>query len=313
MKILSMSGFVPEHICDTIRFTRYAGDNNISHYCGYASDFVSQVMMDDQIGGAVYPKSCDSARIITSYLSNCGKFWYQLNVPVFGTTGAEDYFASSIREYKKAIEKHYGISLEDVVNRSELVNVRNHEIKKTYDNLEKYSYSDYLMRIHKMLQLPLADQKWEENSIIKTFTKKPVFIVGSFLSNPAIPMVIEQAGLKVVGDNLPESGRLVSTAPVNTSGEIYHEIAKSILSARLSPTQDSFREIIKTDLNEIRKKSVCGVIFVLQKYCEPYEYLYNIYKPQLDSLGIKSLKLSVNGTNDDRKVALSVEAFADSL
>lgn len=313
MTILSMSGFVPEHICDTIRFTQFTGDNNISHYCGYASDFISQVMTDDQIDGAVYPKSCDSARILTSYLSNCGKFLYQLNVPVFSATGAVDYYASSIRAYKEALEKHYGISREDIETRSERINLRNREIKRTYDNLAQYSYSDYLMHIHEMLQLPLTDQKWDNSIKMNVSTKKPVFIVGSFLSNPTIPIMIEQAGLTVVGDNLPESGRLANTEPVNTSGEIYHEVAKSILSARLSPTQDAFRDIIKIDLNEIKEKSVRGVIFVLQKYCEPYEYLYNIYKSQLDSLGIKSIKLSVNGTNDDRKVALSVEAFADSL
>ncbi len=308
-----MSGFVPEHICDTVRFTRYAGDNNISHYCRYASDFISQVIMDNEIDGAVYPKSCDSTRIITSYLSNCGKFLYQLNVPVYGTVGAEDYFASSIREYKEAVEKHYNISIDDIKSRSELINERNQAIKKTYSDIAKYSYSDYLTRIHNLLKQPLLSQKWGENIKKREPTNKPVFIVGSFLSNTTIPSLIEQADLTVVGDSLPESGRLVSTKPVNTSGDIYREIAISIMSARLSPSQNSFKDIIKDDIDEIQKKSTCGVIFVLQKYCEPYEYLYNIYKNQLDALGIKSLKLSVNGTNDDSKVALAVEAFSDSL
>ena len=33
MNILALSGFVPEQICDTVRFTRYTGDRNITHYC----------------------------------------------------------------------------------------------------------------------------------------------------------------------------------------------------------------------------------------------------------------------------------------
>ena len=85
MKILSMSGLIPEHICDTVRFTQYTGDRNISHYCGYASDFISQVIQDDTIDGAVFPKSCDSTRILLSYLSDTEKFIHQINVPQIGS------------------------------------------------------------------------------------------------------------------------------------------------------------------------------------------------------------------------------------
>ena len=44
MKLLAISGFVPEQICDVVRFTQYGGERNIAHYCGYASDFVSQAV-----------------------------------------------------------------------------------------------------------------------------------------------------------------------------------------------------------------------------------------------------------------------------
>ena len=84
MKILSLSGFVPEQICDTVRFTQYEGERTISHYCGYASDFISQVMNDASIDGAVFPKSCDSTRVISSYLAECGKFLYQFRFDVAG-------------------------------------------------------------------------------------------------------------------------------------------------------------------------------------------------------------------------------------
>ena len=70
MRILSLSGFVPEQICDVVRFTQYEGDYKISHYCGYVSDYISQVLNDASIDGAVFPKSCDSSRVISSYLSN---------------------------------------------------------------------------------------------------------------------------------------------------------------------------------------------------------------------------------------------------
>ena len=308
-----MSGFVPEHICDTVRFTRYSGDRGISHYCGYASDFVSEVLQDGSVDGAVYPKSCDSTRIITSYLSGSGKFHYQINVPVYGAPGAEEYFAGSIRSYKEAVEDHYGISIDDIYERTEKINRRNRAIGRTYGELSCFSYASYLGAIHRMLKMPLADQNWDGAIEPRGSTGRNVFIVGSFLSNIEIAKMMEEAGLTVVGDTLPESGRLVSMRPAGLSGDIYREIAASMLSARLSPTQNSFRTIFLRDIEEIGRKSAKGVIFITQKYCEAYDYLYSAYSSALDARGIPSLKLTVTDTEDTRKAALALEAFADTI
>ena len=313
MRILSMSGFVPEQICDTVRFTQYAGERNISHYCGYASDFVSQVIQDNRIDGAVYPKSCDSTRVITSYLSGSGKFFHQINVPSYRTIGAEDYFAYSIKSYKKAIENYYGILINDIEQRIEKINHRNKVIGQIYDDISSISYTHYLESIHHMLKMPLIEQDWKDSIEARTSTGKDVFIVGSFLSNIEIVRLIEASGLTIVGDTLPESGRLVSVQPVELGEDIYKGIAVSLLSARISPTQNSFRLILEKDVEEIKRKSVKGVIFITQKYCEPYDYLYSVYKPAVESLGIAMLQLTVNDTEDIRKVALALEAFADTL
>ena len=313
MRILSMSGFVPEQICDTVRFTQYTGERTISHYCGYASDFISQVIQDDSIDGAVYPKSCDSTRILTSYLSARGKFLYQINIPAYESFGGEDFFAESIKSYKAAVENYYGNSIDDIHCRAEKINLRNKAISQSYDQIREFSYTDYLEHIHHMLKKPLAEQEWKGDIKSGKASDKNVFLIGSFLSNIEIPRMIEQAGMTVVGDTLPESGRLASAQPVALSGDIYKEIAKSILSMRLSPTQNSFRKILEKDIEEIRKKAVKGVIFITQKYCESYDYLYSVYQPVLRSMGISVLQFSVNDTEDTGKAALALEAFADTL
>lgn len=313
MKILSMSGFVPEQICDTVRFSQYAGERNISHYCGYASDFISQVLLDDSIDGAVYPRSCDSSRIISSYLKAGNKFLFQINVPAFGGTDAKEYFASSIREYEGAVKKYYDVELDDIYERTERINERNRVLSQLYGNLAELSFSDYLQKIHQMLELPLKEQKDIKDIKGHITTDKKVFVVGSFLSNIEIAKLMEATGFTVVGDTLTESGRLVSTPAVRLDGDIYKGIASSILAQRLSPSQNCFREILMKDMEEIKRKSAKGVIFVTQKYCEAYDYLYATYKSAFDAVGIPVLRISVNDTEDSRKVALSLEAFADTL
>lgn len=312
MKILSMSGFVPEQICDTIRFSQYSGDRNIAHYCGYASDFISQVLHDDSIDGAVFPKSCDSSRIISGYLSGADKFVHQINVPPVGVHDAESFFASSIRWYKEAVESYYGILINDIAERTEIVNARNLKLKELYGSIGELSFPGYLAAIHDMLRKPLREQR-SPLSVRGGSGGKPVFIVGSFLANVDVAEAIERAGLNVVGDTLTESGRLASIPPVDDTEDIYTGIAKSLLHGRISPTQNSFRRIIRADMAELQKKGAKGVIFITQKYCEPYDFLFSVYKPVLDSAGIPSLRISLSDTQDARKTELALEVFADIL
>ena len=313
MRILSLSGFTPEQICDTIRFSQYAGDRNISHYCGYVSDFISQVVQDKSIDGAVFPKSCDSARTIGSYLSDTGKFLFQIDVPSYGAVGARRYFASVIRSYKRAVEAYFEVKLDDTVERTELVNRRNSVIRKLHENLADISFADYLAALHETLTMPLCEQTKIRPVKKAKIGGKRVYVIGSFLSNLEIAQCLEDVGLSVVGDNLPESGRLATVKTTALDGDIFENIADAILSMNPSPTQNAFRNILETDRFEINNKSAQGIIFITQKYCEPYDYLFSSYKAMADDMGLPILKLSLNDTEDNRKATLSLEAFADTL
>ena len=137
MKILSMSGFVPEAICDTVRFNGYKGDAGFSHYCTYASDYISQVLSDDTIDGAVFPKTCDSSRSISSYIGDSGKFVYPLAVPVVRSEEAVKYYAYVIRDFKMAVESFYDVKIsdEEIESRLEVLENRRRKIKSLYEEL----------------------------------------------------------------------------------------------------------------------------------------------------------------------------------
>ena len=81
----------------------------------------------------------------------------------------------------------------------------------------------------------------------------------------------------------------------------------------LEITQNNFSYILKDNLEEIKHKNVQGVIFATQKYCEPYDYLFSIYKKMLDEQGIPVLRVVMSDSTDNRKLEFAVEAFADIL
>lgn len=307
-----MSGYVPEEICDTVRFSGYDGERNISHYCGYASDFISQVLQDADIDGAVFPHSCDSSRIMKNYLGECGKFIHQLNIPVRRDRAAVTYFAEVLKEYKSAVEGHYNIKTDNFGERMELLAKRNAELARLYDSLDSIKYSDYIKLIHSMLQKPLSEQLGLITEPEKVPSGKKVFLVGSYLANANIARLIENSGMTVVADDLPESGRLVSRRKAKYDSSL-EGIAENILLSRLSPTQNDFGGVIRADMDIIKSRDIKGVIFVTQKYCEPYDYLYSVYKKMLDVNNIPSLKISLTNSRDEKNAGLLLETFADMI
>lgn len=314
MKLLAISGFIPEHICDVVRFTQYTGERNISHYCGYVSDFLSQVKNDSSVDGAVFPKSCDSTRILSSYLSDSGKFIHQIHVPTRRDSASIDFFAASIKNYQSSVEQYFQYSIYDIEERCNIINQRNKDLRKLYKDIEALSFADYLGSIHKMLGRPLREQKIMDSLPGKRAVGHRVFLIGSFLSNLSVVRKIEDAGMSIIGDSLPESGRMVSKKNVVLTGDdVYHAIAKCILDQKLSPTQNDFRDMIRMDLEEIRAKEAEAVIFVTQKYCEPYDYLFSVYKKILEEMDIPSLQIQLTNSEDERKAELLISSFADTL
>ena len=312
MKILSMSGFVPEAICDTVRFNGFKGDAGFSHYCTYASDYISQVLSDDTIDGAVFPKTCDSSRSISSYIGESGKFVYPLAVPVVRSEDAISYYAYVIRDYKTAVEAHYGISIseDEIYDRFRMVEARNASINSLYESLaDGLSYSSYLNAIHENFTKPLAEQKIETSGQSAGI---PVFLLGSYMTNAGIVDSAEKNGLRITGDDLPESNRIAKRAfPVVE--DIYQLVALQVLSSRTSPTQNSYSDRIKETMEEIGKKGCRGVLVVTQKFCEPYDYYYSVLKKALDDAGIPSLKLELDGSLDQNLHDAELGAFTSML
>ena len=312
MKILSMSGFVPEAICDTVRFNGFKGDAGFSHYCTYASDYISQVLSDDTIDGAVFPKTCDSSRSISSYIGESGKFVYPLAVPVVRSADAVKYYAHVIRDFKTAVESFYGVNIseEEIYDRFRMVEARNASINSLYESLaDGLSYSSYINAIHENFTKPLVEQKIETSGQSAGI---PVFLLGSYMTNAAIVDSAEKKGLRITGDDLPESNRIAKRAfPVVE--DIYQLVALQVLSSRSSPTQNSYSDRIKETMDEIGKKGCRGALVVTQKYCEPYDYYYSVLKKALDDAGIPSLKLELDGSLDQNLHEAELGAFASML
>ncbi len=314
MNILSLSNLVPEQICDTRRFFGRGGRKRISHYCQYAADFISRALDDPGIDGAVFPRTCDSCRVLGAYLEDSGKFLHTLSVPARRDEGGAAYLAQSLRRYKEAVEEHYKTELNDIPERAELIRARNSALRRLYGRLPELSYGAYLETIHALLQKPLREQNVPEDLPKAPCGGGPkVFVAGSTQPGAELVRAVEEAGMNIVGDRLPESRRLIFAPEVASAGDIFRNIAESVLSSYTSPTQDDFSRILDEDREELLRTGARGVIFLTQKYCEPYDYLYPAYSSMAESLGVKCLRVVSSGGEAADGAALAIETFAGLL
>jgi benzoyl-CoA reductase/2-hydroxyglutaryl-CoA dehydratase subunit BcrC/BadD/HgdB len=320
MKLISFSNFIPEQIADTVRFVTHQGNFRQANYCKYVQDFISCIAEDTSVDGAVFPNSCDSARSALDYSAHSlstSKYLYQLKHPTVSGSEAVRYFSHSIEQYKESVESYFKteISAHLIMERTDMLRKRGQYLYALYENIGNISYGEYITQINTLLSHPVSEwEKYKPTDIspMPAQGRKRVYVVGPFLTNTAVLMQMERSGLKVAGDNLTNSKRLAWKNYTCEKDTLYADIAEHILATNLSPTIENFGVLLEKDLAEIKEKDVKGVVFLCQKFCEPYDYLYVLYRSHLERLGIGSIRVYVDAaaTGGDSSIW---ESFAETL
>jgi len=315
--IITLSNYVPEDITDISRFNEYKPILEVPNYCTYAKNFTGRVIEDSEVDGAVIPNSCDSIRVSVDFISKSSKkFIHQLKHPLIISKDAVYQYANEILEYKKHFEYYFGtqISNDTISSRSKTLEEKYLFIHKLYKNLDDISFYQYIKAINESLQAPL--NKWKKIIDIsyRRHKGKKVFLIGPYLSDLSVVKKIEDVGGNIVGDDLTNSKRYFSSRTgINVKGnDIFEEIAKRMLSRHPSPTMNNFKVVLEKDIEEIKRKEVDGVIFIYQKFCEPHDYIYPLFKDLLDNKGIPSLKIQLEN-KENQADGVHIETFINMI
>jgi benzoyl-CoA reductase/2-hydroxyglutaryl-CoA dehydratase subunit BcrC/BadD/HgdB len=316
-EILTLSNYIPEEVIDLQRFITYQGSVRINNFCTYVQNFMSRIIDDPGIHGAIIPNSCDSVRIARDYLAEYSdKFLFQLKHPLHDDANAVSYLSSEIVRMKDAISRHFDLTIgEDAIrDRMTEIDGRNRFLKRVYEHIEEISYHDYLRAVIGCLSARLADWKKHLDMQFGPSGKGArVYLVGPFFCDLGIVRAIEKFGLTIAGDYITNSQRLFSGVPAEPRpANIYMDIAGRILSRYPSPTLNNFKRMVSLVMEEIRTKNIRGVIFIHQMFCEPYEYVYPYLLKKIQECGIPVLKLQIeNSSNNYGNIETKIETFSN--
>jgi benzoyl-CoA reductase/2-hydroxyglutaryl-CoA dehydratase subunit BcrC/BadD/HgdB len=140
-----------------------------------------------------------------------------------------------------------------------------------------------------------------------------VFLVGAVLDEPRLLDLIAVHGAQVAADDLC-SGSRHFLQRVGTEVEPIRALAEYYLRRRPCPTKyHPAHDPGHSLLDQVRQSGADGVIFVLEKFCEPHAFDYALVLPALDRAGVPHLLLEIDHTPSLEALRTRLQAFLEIL
>jgi benzoyl-CoA reductase/2-hydroxyglutaryl-CoA dehydratase subunit BcrC/BadD/HgdB len=157
-----------------------------------------------------------------------------------------------------------------------------------------------------------------------------LFLTGAVLDEPLVLEIIEELGARVAGDDMCSGSRhfhdLVDIQGPGPSRPIEpgrreddpiaalaaYSLRRSPCPAKLHPQHDPGRYL----LDQVRAARADGVLFILEKFCDPHAFERALTLPALDGAGVPHLLLDAPGAEQSANlegVRTRLQAFVEML
>jgi benzoyl-CoA reductase subunit C len=140
-----------------------------------------------------------------------------------------------------------------------------------------------------------------------------LFLLGAVLDEPLLLDLIEDAGAQVSGDDLCSGSRHFH-GQVGAEGDPIAALAEYYLQrppcpTKYHPSHDPLRHL----LDQVREAHADGVVFVVEKFCEPHAFDYALVRPGLDQAGVPHLLLEMEQIPSLEALRTRLQAFIEML
>jgi benzoyl-CoA reductase/2-hydroxyglutaryl-CoA dehydratase subunit BcrC/BadD/HgdB len=139
-----------------------------------------------------------------------------------------------------------------------------------------------------------------------------IFVVGAVLDEPRLLNLIHDQGGRIVGDDLCSGSRhfhgLVGDEdPIAAIAD--HYLQRPPCPTKFHPLHDPGRSLV----DQVRQARAQGIVFVLEKFCEPHAFDYALALPALDRAGIPHLLLEMEQMPSLEALRTRLQAFFEIL
>ncbi len=335
VEIIRAAGYHPVRIKGANNENGAGGDELLcSNICSYIKTLTDEKLAGnlDHLEGIVFTNSCDGMRRLYDAwirIDKGRKFNYFLDVPKNNDEASIQYFADLIKKFKEKLEYHFKLEIQNEdINRSiTLYNGMREKVtaflQKQWDGYIGHSGYDIYTLLKKGINA--VPEKFQDyvsslSSLMKKIGDIPesksapsLFIWGSILENEEIIRMIEDAGARVVSEDLCTGSRYFDKE-VEITDNPYKSISERYLK-RLpcSRMVDVFGRI-KNIIALIERRAISGAIYHSLKFCDHTLYDYPLVKEEFERKNIPLLHINCdNSSKSEGQIKTRIEAFIEQL
>ena len=333
-EMIHAAGFAPVRVRGTAAALRQVDAHLQSFTCALCRSTLDQVLLGNLsfLSGTIFAHTCDAMQAQADL--------WRMNTPAshfvetvmqpanLGTPAARTYLIAELDRFRgqlasfadrpiPARDLQQSIALYDETRRL----VR--RLDDTRDRLGSRTFYDILDAAQAMpreLFNPLLAELLTvvERSLVpghqgRGDSDPGLFLAGAVLDEPRLLDLIEEVGARVVGDDLC-SGVRHFHEQVGADGDPVANLADYYLRrppcpTKLHPIHDPGAYL----LEHVAEAGAEGVVFALEKFCEPHAFDYGRIRSVLDDAGVPNLLLEMEQTPSLEALRTRLEAFVEML
>jgi benzoyl-CoA reductase/2-hydroxyglutaryl-CoA dehydratase subunit BcrC/BadD/HgdB len=332
VELIRAAGFHPVRINGSEKESCSANEVLCGNICPYIKAVVDQKITGnlEDFKGMVFVNSCDGMRRLYDAWIRLdeGKktFNYILDIPKNTDDAAVYYYANLLKKFKEKLESYFTLKIHhDDINHS--ISTYNAVRDKVQLFLQKY-WSGYIgqsgYEIFSLLKkgvnvLPEKFQEYlshvmkQKEDIRDTRDIPRLFVWGSIMENERIMKVVEDAGAKVVAEDLCNGSRSFD-AQINISNDPILSIARRYIKRAPCSRMVNIIERVNNVLSIMQEKSIHGAIYHTLKFCDHNLLDYPVIKKTFHEKKIPLLHLNCDYTmSSEGQIKTRVEAFLEQL
>ncbi|MCB7129314.1 MAG: acyl-CoA dehydratase activase [Candidatus Brocadiales bacterium] len=331
VEIIRAAGFHPVRIKGAENCDGAAEEHLCANLCSYIKSVMEEKLSGalDDLEGMVFVNSCDGMRRLYDAwraIDGDKKFNYIIDMPKTNDDAAVEYFAKLIVNFKEKLEVHSkrritNEEIKDSINRYNRMRKRvklflhrcwsgylSHSGYEVFSLLKQginavpEKFTDYLKLLMK-----------DKRRVKDTNNAPRLLIWGGILEDEAIVKIIEDAGARVVADDLCSGTRFYDVL-VEVNGDPFMSLANRYLKRSPCSRMVNASERISNVLTKIQEMSIHGAIYHSLKFCDHSLYDYPLIKKEFDKHNVPVLHLTCDyGRQNEGQLKTRIEAFLEQL
>jgi benzoyl-CoA reductase subunit C len=282
----SLAGVIFAHTCDAMQ-----AQADLWRMNAPGTQFVDVVMQPAHL-------ATPSAR--TYLVAELTRLWERL-CDVSGTFPEEDRLRASIALYDETRRRVR--TLQDLRHRLSVPDF--FAVLDSAQTMPRETFNPLLARLLAELQDAPPQRRLDPGPSL--------YLVGAVLDEPRLLDLIQDLGAQVGGDDLCTGSRhfhgLVGTqdGPITALADYY--LQRPPCPSKYHPAHQPGAYL----LQQAREARADGVVFVVEKFCEPHAFDYALILPALDEAGIPYLMLEMEQTPSLEALRTRLQAFVEML